>query len=292
MNFIPDDSYIRDFMLTRQDHFEASFEYPLDVVWQPPAFPAIKQLADLQTALEASNWVKPGSIESWYPAFCDAQTAAVAAAAAAGTATVANVCEDASTTASSFMAALNAWLSNPEGRQFRNHIVLSADGSSVLTTRMLAVHNPATVVTSENMVDAMFGLREDIAAAVPGAFPFTYQHMFWEQFAVVKEELYVNCSLALLCVMIICTILTAHPVRCPVLSVDGAPSSQRIGYNVPCHAVPCQCRAVLFCAVGSSAVVLWAVLLYSQQEGAFLCFGVPHWVEPSLGTTCIMSRSH
>ena len=134
------------------------------------------------------------------------------------------------------MAALNAWLSNPEGRQFRNHIVLSADGSSVLTTRMLAVHNPATVVTSENMVDAMFGLREDVAAAVPGAFPFTYQYMFWEQFAVVKEELFVNCSLALLCVMIICTIMTAHPVRCPVLSMS---------------CLVLSCHAVLFCAVSS-----------------------------------------
>jgi len=42
-------------------------------------------------------------------------------------------------------------------------------------------------------------------------------------------------------------------------------------------------------ASGSSAVVLWAVVLYSRQDRAFLRFVVPHWVEPSLGITCITS---
>ena len=35
--------------------------------------------------------------------------------------------------------------------------------------------------------------------------------MFWEQFAVVKEELFINVSLALISVMVICTIMIAHP---------------------------------------------------------------------------------
>lgn len=191
--------------------FGNTFEYPVDVVWQPPAYPAVKQLASLQKTLEASNWIEPNSVESWYPVFCDAQTAAAAAAAVAGTTAAATVCDDSTATESAFMAALSLWLSSPGGRQFGTHIVLSPDSSSVATTRMLAVHSLTTVITSENMVDAMFGLRAELDAAVPGSFPFTYQYMFWEQFAVVKAELFVNVALALTCVLVICTVMIAHP---------------------------------------------------------------------------------
>ena len=118
-----------------------------------------------------------------YTAFCDAQTAAAAAAAAAaaGTTAVVTVCDDSTATELAFMAALNAWLSGDGGQQYGTHVVLNADSSSITTTRLLAVHSLTTVVTSEDMVDAMFGLRAELEAAVPGSFPFTYQCKFAHQ---------------------------------------------------------------------------------------------------------------
>jgi len=34
-------------------------------IWYAETVPAVKQLVSLQTALEASTWVEPGSVESW-----------------------------------------------------------------------------------------------------------------------------------------------------------------------------------------------------------------------------------
>jgi len=37
------------------------------------------------------------------------------------------------------------------------------------------------------------------------------QYMFWEQFGVVKEELYQNILYAVICVLVLCCTMIAHP---------------------------------------------------------------------------------
>lgn len=194
MNFVPDDSYLRDFFTDRES-FPSALTYPVDVVWEVPAYPAVKKLSALETKLESSQWVQEGSVVSWYGPFCAANSA---------------VCEADVTSETDFMAALNQWLA-AAGRAFRPDIKMNADRSSIVFSRIKATYEPSAVATSEAMVDGMFGLRQEVDAAAPGAFPFTYQYMFWEQFAVVKEELYTNIGLALACVLVICTLMIAHP---------------------------------------------------------------------------------
>eukprot|EP01043_Picozoa_sp_COSAG02_P046194 COSAG02_NODE_4300_length_5532_cov_6.802503_1_plen_899_part_00 len=194
MNFVPDDSYLRNFFIDRES-FPSALAYPVDIVWEVPAYPAVRQLSALETKLESSKWIQDGSVVSWYGPFCAANAA---------------VCADDVTSEVDFIAALNLWLA-AAGRLFRPDIKMNDDRSSIVLSRFQATYEPSSVATSEDMVDGMFGLRKEVDDAAPGAFPFTYQYMFWEQFAVVKEELYTNIGLALACVLVICTIMIAHP---------------------------------------------------------------------------------
>ena len=87
------------------------------------------------------------------------------------------------------MSALRAWLASPAGMAYSKDVVLSDDAARPISmSRIGATYDPESVVTSEQMVAGMRGLREEVAAVAAGAFPFTYQYMFWEQFGVVAVE--------------------------------------------------------------------------------------------------------
>jgi hypothetical protein len=193
LNFVTDDSYLRDYFADRRQ-FESAYDYPVDVVWELPAYPAVHQLAGLRAKLEGSPWIQDGSIHSWYEAFCVTSAASCAA-------TVAEA---------QFTADLDGWLS-AAGASFGKDVVMDGARSRVFASRIRATYAPESVKTSEQMVEGMRGLRAEVAAAAAGAFPFTFQYMFWEQFAVIKTELYQNIGLALACVLVICALMIAHP---------------------------------------------------------------------------------
>ena len=213
LNFVPDDSYLREssaslyvffgrypparscctgeFFNDREAFFPSALNYPVDVAWELPAYPAVHTLAALQTALQTSTWIQEGSVDSWYAAFGHT---------------------DAAESEADFMSALRAWLATPAGMAYSKDVVLSDDaGGPISMSRIGATYDPESVVTSEQMVAGMRGLRGEVAAVAAGAFPFTYQYMFWEQFGVVKEELYQNILYAVICVLVLCCTMIAHP---------------------------------------------------------------------------------
>ena len=117
-----------------------------------------EEIASLQTALQTSAWIQEGSVDSWYAAFGHT---------------------DAAESEAEFMSALRAWLATPAGMAYSKDVVLSDDAARPISmSRIGATYDPESVATSEQMVAGMRGLREEVAAAAAGAFPFTYQVRF------------------------------------------------------------------------------------------------------------------
>ena len=78
-----------EFFNDREAFFPSALNYPVDVAWAVPAYPAVHTLAALQTALQTSAWIQEGSVDSWYAAFGHT---------------------DAAESEAEFMSALRAWL--------------------------------------------------------------------------------------------------------------------------------------------------------------------------------------
>ena len=147
-----------EFFNDREAFFPSALNYPVDVAWAVPAYPSVHTLAALQTALQTSTWIQEGSVDSWYAAFGHT---------------------DAAESEAEFMSALRAWLATPAGMAYSKDVVLSDDAARPISmSRIGATYDPESVVTSEQMVAGMRGLREEVAAVAAGAFPFTYQVRF------------------------------------------------------------------------------------------------------------------
>eukprot|EP01048_Picozoa_sp_COSAG05_P012686 COSAG05_NODE_1292_length_5262_cov_2.550068_1_plen_249_part_10 len=202
MNFVPDDSYLVEFFSDREK-FGGAYDYPVEIYFQADAGLAtgtnFAQLSALEDVLESSVWIDGGSVESWFSVFCN-YSASINASSCSTTSLVSDA---------AFAASVTSWLSTPSGMRYTGDIKVVS--GKVTSCRLHAIYAPNKVTTSDGMVDAMQLLRSEVAAVAPSAFPFTYQYMFWEQFAVVKDELFTNIMLSLACVLFITAVLTAHP---------------------------------------------------------------------------------
>ena len=67
-----------------------------------------------------------------------------------------------------------------------------------------------TVGRVDDQIASMRELRDSIASVgIPGAFPYMFPYIFYEQFAIIRKETFVNLSLALVAVLVITTLLIA-----------------------------------------------------------------------------------
>jgi predicted RND superfamily exporter protein len=169
--------------------------------------------SDLLAALRASPMVLSTQVSSWLESH-DAW-----AATAAGT-TVGGIIVAASpASASDFYAQVDVFLKDSAGERFRNDVVwtdAASPAAGIKASRFILFHDPNALTTSKKQVAAMRGLRDSVSSAsgsvMAGAFPYNFSYIFFEQFAVIKEELFRNVALSLSAVFVVVALFIASPM--------------------------------------------------------------------------------
>lgn len=118
---------------------------------------------------------------------------------------------------SQYYAQLAVFLQT-NGSQYAADFVF--DNSS---TKILASKSSVLLIqleSNDEQVDAMFSLRDSIDGAI--GFPFTYLFIFFEQYAIVKDEAIMTLVASLIAVLILSILLIGNiPVACIVLTGVG-----------------------------------------------------------------------
>eukprot|EP00996_Jenningsia_fusiforme_P001768 NODE_262_length_2571_cov_16.693894_g240_i0.p1 GENE.NODE_262_length_2571_cov_16.693894_g240_i0~~NODE_262_length_2571_cov_16.693894_g240_i0.p1 ORF type:complete len:822 (+),score=177.04 NODE_262_length_2571_cov_16.693894_g240_i0:206-2467(+) len=111
--------------------------------------------------------------------------------------------------ASEFYPKLNDFLNSTAGSRYRRDLTFDADGR-LNATRFSALF--FTLTDNSDQIDAMKTLRDDVeAVGLEGAFPFAFEFLIYEQFAVLYSEAVQGVLLSLCVVLVVSQLLIGHP---------------------------------------------------------------------------------
>lgn len=109
-----------------------------------------------------------------------------------------------------FYSSLNNFLSSPYGKRFSPSIILS-NGRVVATRNQILVLNNED--NNDEQVDAMKSIRQSVeSAGLPVAFPFTNMYVYFEQYAVIKQETITTVASSLAIVFVVSFLLIGNPL--------------------------------------------------------------------------------
>mmetsp|Transcript_16582 Transcript_16582/g.36034 ORF Transcript_16582/g.36034 Transcript_16582/m.36034 type:complete len:965 (+) Transcript_16582:64-2958(+) len=119
--------------------------------------------------------------------------------------------------ANEFSSQLASYLAADGAKYLRN--INMTDSGVILATRFFAQYKP--LETNEEEVDSMHSLRETASdSGVPGAFPFFFGYIFWEQYAIVRGEALLAICLSLVMVFVVALLLIGHPLVALIVLVS------------------------------------------------------------------------
>jgi len=219
--FIPDDSYVRMTSL-KQDRYFGLLGTGFNIVIESgDYFAAQAAVNSIGSRLDKLAFVKPTGRESWANSY---RTALKAGAGAVGGAVVAVDANGYATDKTQYYAGLASWLSGAGGRFGKDIIWVDAADpqKGIKASRFAAELQPFKIlkdgkvmVDDQKSVEVMDDLRSAIESwtDMPGgkAFPYTYQFLSWEVFRIIRKELFTSVGLCLLAVLVIVTVIIAHP---------------------------------------------------------------------------------
>lgn len=206
--FIPDDSYVQDFMKLSSEHFAsgqrvAFYSRDLD------HFQHFDKMLQLSKYMTTSKYVDQDQDQlAWAQAFSDwANTNSV----------------DITVDANTFNEKLFHWIAGDNGARFRTSLkwvdskcdegdkdVECDHAKGLKGTRMNAVLKMEYTDEGPTRYDTMVGLRQDCNDIIPPdgekalIFPFDFQFMYWEEVGIVGQELWRN---LLICAVVIAAVV-------------------------------------------------------------------------------------
>lgn len=198
--FYPDDSYLQNFIRDRENHFVQMSDFPVQLVFDTPiSYSAHKDdLLALQASVATIPELDGVTVVSWYSEYV-----------AFNSTTPAHEAE--------FTSHVAGWLAGAGAKHKKDVIITAAGGeASIVSSRMHYKYDSAQMVSATDKVVCMKALQKNVGQIIPAvsgvsAFPFTYAHVFFEQYEVIDREMWVNLGLALLAVLLITFLLIGHP---------------------------------------------------------------------------------
>jgi predicted RND superfamily exporter protein len=168
----------------------------------------------LTSVMRASPLLTENVVASWIVAYDLWLTTAVGTAVG----DVPNIVAEPATEGA-YLQQVYAFINNdPVGVRYLTDIVwfdFEDPTAGILASRLQVYYRADVIQTSSQQVTAMQDLRTAVSLAgglTLRAFPFTDSFLFWEQYVVIREELFRNLILSLVAVMIVCVILLASPL--------------------------------------------------------------------------------
>lgn len=203
-NFIPEGSYLKEWIRIGQDSFDTTGS-DIQLYWvstpeAPVDFtsPETQQAMDESLALfQANDWVLPDTTSSWWDAFRESQNGTV--------------------NADTFYTDLNAFLATPLGARYVGSIVFEepVTPDSVITTARSSFQLKYLEDT-DDQVNALKSLRdtEDNIPAPLGTNGFVHSASFldYEQYKTIGREALMNIGLGFLMIAVVVVFLIANPL--------------------------------------------------------------------------------
>eukprot|EP00927_Polykrikos_kofoidii_P043203 TRINITY_DN37265_c0_g1_i1.p1 TRINITY_DN37265_c0_g1~~TRINITY_DN37265_c0_g1_i1.p1 ORF type:complete len:923 (+),score=153.03 TRINITY_DN37265_c0_g1_i1:113-2881(+) len=218
--FLPDDSYVLS-TVQKNDQYFGNLGTSFDVMTiAGDYFSAQTALADLGPRLGKLNSLLPttgDAFSSWAAAFKAACASGSVVATLDANGNVANAAE--------YYSRLKTWLAGAGGRFARDVVwVDDADAqrgiqATKVSAELKTVNKQVdglVLPDAKHAVEAMEEIREacDGWTDLPGGKAVPYSRIFlnWETFKIIYREMFVSVGLCLLAVLIITTVLIAHPI--------------------------------------------------------------------------------
>ena len=241
--FIPDSSYVNTFFQINTANFATGT--PITVNFpESDIFAMQSNLHDVYGYLNTTNLVnKDVSVDSWYEEFMEWATEPTQAATADDSFTPSRV--DANAVFSDkteFYTALHLWYRTNVGSRYRNSLSWADQDCNVEST-MDALPSGCTVtdglkasrfnaelaleVTNRgtDRYTTMTSMRNKVSEYYPGAFPYSFDFLYWEEVGIIDEELIKNLAICGAVILVVIFALVPNPriavwvVLCVVLSI-------------------------------------------------------------------------
>jgi len=228
--FIPDDSYVNEFFTTNSENFASGTKISVNMRSAPDAFEAQSHLHELYSYLNTAEVInKDAGISSWYEDFMVWAVAPNQAATASASFSPSRSDPKATfTDRGAFFAALHTWYRTSAGSRYRGSLLwtdadCSVDSSTdgvpagcdvtqgLKASRFNAELTLASTEKGTDRYDTMTSLRSGVDKAYPGAFPFNFDFLYWEEVGIIDTELIRNLIICGAVVMVVVFLLVPSP---------------------------------------------------------------------------------
>ncbi|CAE7278532.1 Ptchd3 [Symbiodinium natans] len=209
--FIPDSSYVNEFFNINTQYFATGTAITVNFPGTADTFAQQQNLHDVYSYLNSSSLINQDVVvDSWYREFMEWATEPNQAETLSATFTPSR--SDASAVFANraeFYPALHFWYRNTVGSRYRNSIKWTdedcvvngtmeslpsgctvTDGLSA--TRFNAELSLASTNRGTDRFNTMTTMRKEIDTRYAGAFPYSFDFLYWEEVGVIDEELVRN----------------------------------------------------------------------------------------------------
>jgi len=242
--FIPDSSYVNTFFVINRDNFATGTPITVNFPASPDAFEMQSNLHDVYGYLNSSSLINPDvTVDSWYQEFMEWATEPNQAATASDSFTPSRTAANAVfTNKNQFYTALHLWYRTTVGSRYRNslrwndkdcEVESSMDNvpaactvtDGIMASRFNAELSLAATDRGTDRYDTMTSMRNEIAARHTGAFPYSFDFLYWEEVGIIDVELIKNLAICGAVILVVIFALVPNPriaiwvVLCVCLSI-------------------------------------------------------------------------
>jgi hypothetical protein len=117
-----------------------------------------------------------------------------------------------------FYQALRQWLSS-SGQRFLDDMRLNDARDRILSSRVSLSH--VVMESSSSQVEGLVTSQDACQASAmePKPFVSSYPYIYFDQYRIIKAEMFTNFGLCLLATTLICLMVLVHPLVCAVMAV-------------------------------------------------------------------------
>eukprot|EP00928_Gymnodinium_smaydae_P041635 TRINITY_DN2814_c0_g2_i5.p1 TRINITY_DN2814_c0_g2~~TRINITY_DN2814_c0_g2_i5.p1 ORF type:complete len:1037 (+),score=240.45 TRINITY_DN2814_c0_g2_i5:86-3196(+) len=228
--FIPDGSYVNQFFDVNNELFASGPQVSVNMRETPDAFEAQTNLRNMFDYLNTSDYVnREVDVDSWFEEFMEWATNPTQDATASAVFVPSRSDPDATfKDKTAFYSALHTWYRSSAGGRYRGSIRWSDDHCNVNATadalpancqpttglkasRMSCELTLASTDLGTNRYATMTSMRKEINDIYPGAFPWNFDFLYWEEVGIIDTELVKNLLICGAVIAVIVALLVPAP---------------------------------------------------------------------------------
>ncbi|CAK9032965.1 Patched domain-containing protein 3 (RND-type protein RNDEu-3) [Durusdinium trenchii] len=240
--FIPDSSYVNTFFTINSENFATGT--PITVNFPGDSFEMQSNLREVYGYLNSTSLINPDvAVDSWYQEFMDWATEPNQVATANDSFSPSRSGATAVfTDRNQFYTALHLWYRTNVGARYRNSLRWADKDCEVessmdhvpagctpteglLATRFNAELSLAATNRGTDRFDTMTSMRSEVDRLYTGAFPYSFDFLYWEEVGIIDEELMKNLAICGAVILVVIFALVPNPriaiwvVLCVCLSI-------------------------------------------------------------------------